>query len=97
MTPRKTRPPAPKDDDDGEHRTEVTTEYHGAKVNVKIGRGGSALLWAIAWAIVIISTLIGLGMLVNLLDKIGLLGCFTSATLYLMSLCSAYSSRSPWR
>ena len=96
MTPQKKPVPKPEpDDNEGEQRTEITTEYHGAKVNVKVGRGGSALLWSIAWAIAVISTLVGLGMLANLLEKIGALGCLTSICIYLTFSFCAFSCRFP--
>ena len=74
-------------------RTEIGLEYRGAKGTVKIGRGGSMLLWALAWAVAVISTLIGLTMLVSLLDKIGVIGCTLSILLFLASQASAFWPR----
>jgi hypothetical protein len=98
MTPRKKPVPKPEpEQDDGEQRTEIEVEYHGVRGNAKIGRGGSALLWAVAWAIAVISTLIGLGMVVSLLEKIGAIGCLFSVSLYLTSCYLAFSSRFPFQ
>ena len=79
------------DSEDG--RTEIALEYKGAKGTVKIGRGGSMLLWALAWAVAVLSTLIGLTMLVSLLDKIGVIGCTLSILIFLVSQASAFLHR----
>lgn len=95
MTPNKQVPkvnPATEAEEkqDEDERTEVTTEYHGAKINFKIGSSGSMLLWAIAWAIMVISTMIGLMILVNMMDKLGVIRCGFSISFYLMAFVSAY-------
>lgn len=56
-----------------EDRTELTGEYRGAKLTSKIGRNGSMLLWAVAWAIIVLSTATGLLLFGSFLEKLGIL------------------------
>lgn len=58
--------------EEDEDRTEITVEGRGAKLTSKIGRNGSMLLWALFWAIVVISTPIGLLLFMSFLEKLEL-------------------------
>lgn len=59
--------------EEDDERTEITSEYRGAKVNVRIGRGGSMLLWAFTFAIFVISAMVALLMFGSFLEKLGIL------------------------
>lgn len=80
--------------EDEDTRTEFTAEYLGAKLGGKVGRGGSMLLWSIAWAILVLSTMLGFGLLVSALKNAGVLGCLSLSMTYFVASTLAWSW--PW-
>ena len=87
-------PQTQQESDDEDTRTEFTAEYLGAKLGGKVGRGGSMLLWAIAWAILVLSTMLGFGLLVSALKNAGVLGCVSLLVTYCAANILALSW--PW-
>lgn len=60
-------------DEDEDERTEVRGSYKDAKLSILFGRNGSMLLGSFAWAVWVLSSVLGLSLLTGLLDKVGIL------------------------
>ena len=100
MVPSRRKQPAdPPDDESGEsrierdERTEMSFGGEKNRATAKIGRDGQTLIWAVAWAIAIISTMIALTMLVNMLDKLGVIGCCGMIFMFLLTFGLAFVSQ----
>lgn len=60
--------------DDNEDRTEVRGEYKGGKIRVLFGRHGAVLVWSIAWAVAILSTVLAAGMVATIIENLKRIG-----------------------
>ena len=100
MNQKKEPQPNPKtqqESDEEDTRTEFTSEFPGAKFGAKIGRRGDMLLWVMVWAIFVISTAIGFGLVVAALKNAGALGCTILSVAYCAASGLALLWPSSWR
>lgn len=64
----------PETQEEEDHRTEITSEYRGAKISARIGRRHSMLLWAMTYAIIVLSTVAALTVIASILKNLGWAG-----------------------